>query len=1088
MENDDEFIPSSQPVTTNRKISEQKKRKKSKLTLKSSNSAKSSKTLSGMAGNSTNLKKPPIEVNIYAGLLDETIDRNAVTSNRYIDPRRDMFGDVKQLELGNLSNTPPSKKVTVPIAFDSPEGLQTVKSFIETHRFDRNEENTSRIRDNAPQCDSIRRSRSEMSFARHEAQQLFDESLQFSEWPIEQQNASIVEMSPDLRRSRSELSFATKEAHQLMNESFQFSEWPIEQQNSPADAVRPQERVSQHLPLEQSCVSSIVDSILNDFDDEFVQSEEPFLKSPPMILSRKRNPRIYKRVYVSKNRQLMWDSESCDKESIPKMPFNINMDVDLDSSHRIIENITNLSSFYTQSQTFELDFDRGLSRNSDELENDNVAPNIIDLDDENVSPCRNNTQIDRVDFDATSHFWNDDDDFLHKVNSPSTDLLRKSTAAKRNCEQISTPNSLAKSNKRFKVNYVTPSTSKTFMENEQRDFLPKRLHFEGDGDNQTMSLKPLGAKPMNRGFSTAAGTTVATSTNAMKKQLRLFAGIETECQQVVECHGSKSPIKKMDDKNQCDNQLGSRPICDQKVMPTDGFYKNLCTTGGFLTGRGHSAAISAAKLKNSRQLFKNVFDEFRELDTTADTVHENVKPSIYAPQMDFTAASASNFTTKANTLQKYREIEVDIFKDCEAGPSTKAPIESPIVCKTPLSKYHRNTNRFMTSTPTLDGRNYSNSPCITPINESKRMAPMEKEQESIKSLNFTGDECNRNILFDVDPKPIHRIPTEAILDVSEINPLDVSISQTDILCIPVDIKLAREEELSKQQVNAMKKPHVILPKMGSLCLEKLLSCGSQIARIKTIKKFQVDELRQLGLPDNVIELTIENATKIKFDMWHYYSTEECRSNVDGIELPDDIKLIMDRNCRVGIREISSAFLMCPVVDPKHVPDNWIRNSFKWIVVKLAAMDRAFAYRNDGRYLTPENVMLQLKYRYDREIDKAERPAIRRIVEMDDLASKRMVLFVSAIYNENETPRALQLCDGWYAIRTTSLDPTLVKAVQNKKIEIGTKLIIQGAELLGCTEGAHPLEVKRCLERLPSQIHSHKTFVLNSYFRCLRRLH
>jgi hypothetical protein len=49
-----------------------------------------------------------------------------------------------------------------------------------------------------------------------------------------------------------------------------------------------------------------------------------------------------------------------------------------------------------------------------------------------------------------------------------------------------------------------------------------------------------------------------------------------------------------------------------------------------------------------------------------------------------------------------------------------------------------------------------------------------------------------------------------------------------------------------------------------------------------------------------------------------------------------------------------------------------------------------------RMLTPERVMKELKYRYDREIDKVERPALRKILEKDDVPTRRMVLCISSI--------------------------------------------------------------------------------------------
>lgn len=103
-------------------------------------------------------------------------------------------------------------------------------------------------------------------------------------------------------------------------------------------------------------------------------------------------------------------------------------------------------------------------------------------------------------------------------------------------------------------------------------------------------------------------------------------------------------------------------------------------------------------------------------------------------------------------------------------------------------------------------------------------------------------------------------------------------------------------------------------------------------------------------------------------------------------------------------------------------------------------------------------MAQLKYRYDREIDKVERSAIRRIVERDDTPAKRMILFVSRIL-EQSLVYSMELSDGWYAIRTHSTDTVLSSAISKGKIVVGTKLVIQGAELMGIEEGCSPLEVR-----------------------------
>lgn len=50
----------------------------------------------------------------------------------------------------------------------------------------------------------------------------------------------------------------------------------------------------------------------------------------------------------------------------------------------------------------------------------------------------------------------------------------------------------------------------------------------------------------------------------------------------------------------------------------------------------------------------------------------------------------------------------------------------------------------------------------------------------------------------------------------------------------------------------------------------------------------------------------------------------------------------------------------------------------------------------GQALTLKNVVARLKYRYDREIDGAERSILRKVTEQDDVPQKTMVLCVTDV--------------------------------------------------------------------------------------------
>ncbi|XP_018059537.1 PREDICTED: breast cancer type 2 susceptibility protein homolog isoform X2 [Atta colombica] len=230
------------------------------------------------------------------------------------------------------------------------------------------------------------------------------------------------------------------------------------------------------------------------------------------------------------------------------------------------------------------------------------------------------------------------------------------------------------------------------------------------------------------------------------------------------------------------------------------------------------------------------------------------------------------------------------------------------------------------------------------------------------------------------------------------------------------------------------------------------------------------ELIDRRISPRILEITAATAATYKFRCSDFYGDDVAHRNVRGIEMEDSVRLILDENGYTGIWEFLRAFLASPGVDPNLVPARWVENHYRWIVWKLASMDRMkFGSVKLPRALTPSYVMAQLKYRYDREIDRSQRPAIRRILEKDDVPSKRMTLCVSSIIENNnvsmeigKSPRIgvskwrIELTDGWYSTNA-SIDIGMVKNISTGKIREGTKLLLSGAELLNCDQGFYPLE-------------------------------
>nr|AMA21729.1 putative BRCA2 [Schmidtea mediterranea] len=145
-----------------------------------------------------------------------------------------------------------------------------------------------------------------------------------------------------------------------------------------------------------------------------------------------------------------------------------------------------------------------------------------------------------------------------------------------------------------------------------------------------------------------------------------------------------------------------------------------------------------------------------------------------------------------------------------------------------------------------------------------------------------------------------------------------------------------------------------------------------------------------------------------------------------------------------------SFMGLPNVDPKLISAEWIKNHYQMILWKLMALDMRYRQYLADDWLSPHHIMLQLKYRYDKEIDLAKRPCLRKICEQDDTANKRLVLVVAFIEKIENDSFKVFVSDGWYCVPAI-FDKFLKDQIINKKIKPGTKLISCNAVWTGCDE-------------------------------------
>ncbi|PWN51143.1 hypothetical protein IE53DRAFT_314445 [Violaceomyces palustris] len=156
---------------------------------------------------------------------------------------------------------------------------------------------------------------------------------------------------------------------------------------------------------------------------------------------------------------------------------------------------------------------------------------------------------------------------------------------------------------------------------------------------------------------------------------------------------------------------------------------------------------------------------------------------------------------------------------------------------------------------------------------------------------------------------------------------------------------------------------------------------------------------------------------------------------------------------------------------RHVDIKWVNCHWDLILWKLASLCLNKPEEARVRFSWPE-LIRQMKYRYEREINLAQRSCIKRIQEHDSSASSPMVLCVYKVLWDRDdalergkgtgereggvAANMMELTDGWYRIRC-SIDSVLSAALARGRIKVGHKLAIMGAKLQSKGEPAEVLD-------------------------------
>ena len=194
----------------------------------------------------------------------------------------------------------------------------------------------------------------------------------------------------------------------------------------------------------------------------------------------------------------------------------------------------------------------------------------------------------------------------------------------------------------------------------------------------------------------------------------------------------------------------------------------------------------------------------------------------------------------------------------------------------------------------------------------------------------------------------------------------------------------------------------------------------------------------------VCSVTADNSSRLRFDIRGIPTAFLGQRNFSHIQVKGNVNDLRTELVKRG----------CAA---SNLNDMWIANHYRWIVWKLASMERRFPVPLAKKYLTYDHVLHQLRHRFQKEIQEAKRPILKKVLNRDISSSAPMILCVSKIIGNGDSKQIkLHLTDGWYEVPSL-IDDNLQDIVRRRKIVVGSKILICNALLEGADEGIDPLD-------------------------------